>query len=77
VPPSPIDTLVTIAVLLNVTLDEFVGCAEATSEVVVQNPKLHQLYHEIGGLSDEDQQALVILLDPLNKRCPMGRVLGS
>ena len=72
-----LDTLVKIADILNVTLDELVGRTEATSEVAIQNPKLHQLYHEIDGLSDEDQQALVILLDSLIKRSQMGQILAS
>ncbi len=72
-----LDTLAKIADILNVTLDELVGRTEATSEVVIQNPKLHTLYREINGLSDEDQRALVILLDSLIKRSQMGQVLAS
>lgn len=72
-----LDTLVKIADILNVTLDELVGRTEPSGEVEIQNPKLHALYHEINGLSDEDQQALVILLDSLIKRSQMGRVLAS
>jgi hypothetical protein len=44
---------------------------------VIQNPKLHALYSEINRLSDEDQQALVILLDSLAKRSQMGKVLAG
>jgi transcriptional regulator with XRE-family HTH domain len=72
-----LDTLVKIAEILNVTLDELVGRTEPTSQVVIQNPKLHALYREIDGLSDEDQQALVILLDSLIKRSQMGHILAS
>jgi hypothetical protein len=32
---------------------------------------------EINGLSDEDQQALVILLDSLIKRSQMGHILAG
>ena len=66
-----------IAEILNVTLDELVGRTEAISQVEIQNPKLQALYREIHRLSDEDQQALVILLDSLIKRSQMGRVLAS
>ena len=70
-----LDTLVKIADILSVTLDELVGRTEPTSEVVVQNPKLHELYRQIDRLSDEDQQALVILLDV--KRSQMGHILAT
>jgi len=72
-----LDTLVKIADILSVTLDELVGRTEPSSEVVIQNPKLHELYREINGLSDEDQQALVILLDSLVKRSQMGQILAT
>jgi transcriptional regulator with XRE-family HTH domain len=72
-----LDTLVKIADLLSVTLDELVGRTEPTSEVVIQNPRLHALYREINRLSDEDQQALVILLDSLVKRSRMDKVLAG
>jgi hypothetical protein len=44
---------------------------------VIQNPRLHALYREINRLSDEDQQALVILLDSLVKRSRMDKVLAG
>lgn len=72
-----LDTLVKIADILGVTLDELVGRSEPTSEVVVQNPRLHELYRQIDRLSDEDQQALVILLDSLVKRSQMGQILAT
>ena len=34
----------------------------------IRNPELHSLYKEIDRLTDEDQQALVVLLDSLVKR---------
>ena len=72
-----LDTLVKIADILGVTLDELVGRSEPTSEVVVENPRLHELYRQIARLSDEDQQALVILLDSLVKRSQMGQILAT
>jgi hypothetical protein len=44
---------------------------------VIQNPKHHELYRQIDRLSDEDQQALVILLDSLVKRSQMGQILAT
>lgn len=69
-------TLVKVAEILNVTLDELVGRTEPTAQVVIQNPKPHALYRECNGLSDEDQQALVILLDSLIKRSQIGHSLA-
>ena len=64
--------------LLDVTLDELVGRQEPQeSRLRIHNPKLHQLYQEIDRLSDEDQQALVILLDSLVKRSQMGQVMAG
>jgi len=63
-----LDTLVRIADILSVTLDELVGRAESDPEPQIRNPRLRELYDQIHRLSDEDQQALVILLDSLVKR---------
>jgi transcriptional regulator with XRE-family HTH domain len=73
-----LDTLVKIADILEVTLDELVGRTQPEeSPLRLHNPKLHQLYREIDRLSDEDQKALVILLDSLVKRSQMGQVMAG
>lgn len=72
-----LDTLVKIADILNVTLDELVGRTGSLSEVEIQNPKLHALYRHINRLSDEDQRALIILLDSLVKRSQLDHILAS
>jgi transcriptional regulator with XRE-family HTH domain len=72
-----LDTLVKIANILSVTLGELVGRTEPSDEVVIQNPRLHALYREINRLSDEDQQALVILLDSLVKRSQLDHILAG
>lgn len=72
-----LDTLVKIADILSVTLDELVGRTEPSDEIAIQNPKLHALYQEINRLSDEDQQALVILLDSLVKRSQLDHILAG
>jgi len=73
-----LDTLVQLADLLEVSLDELVGRTEPHEpDLKIRNPKLHQLYREIDRLSDEDQKALVILLDSLVKRSQMGKVLAG
>ena len=73
-----LDTLVRIADILEVSLDELVGRRQPQEQALrLHNPKLHQLYREIDHLSDEDQKALVILLDSLVKRSQMSQVLAT
>ncbi len=71
-----LDTLVKIAEILEVSLDELVGRREPDLDAVrIRNPELHSLYKEIDRLTDEDQQALVVLLDSLIKRSQMRKVM--
>ena len=72
-----LDTLIKIADILNVTLDELTGRSTAVQEPAVHNAKLHALLKEVDGLPDEDQQALVILMDSLIKRAKIDRVLAA
>jgi hypothetical protein len=59
-----------------VTLDELAGRKELKDpEFKVRNPRLHDFYRQIDSLSDEDQQALEVLLDSLIKRSQMKKVL--
>lgn len=72
-----LDTLIKIADVLNITLDELTGRSKATQAPVVHNPKLHSLLQEVDKLPDEDQQALIILMDSLVKRAQINRVLAA
>lgn len=72
-----LDTLIKIADVLNVTLDELSGRATIVQTPAVHNPKLYALLQEVDTLSDEDQQALVILMDSLVKRAKMNRILAA
>jgi len=73
-----LDTVVKIADILRVSLDELAGrTSPSTTAPHLHNPKLHLLYSEIDKLSDEDQQALAILLDSLVKRSQIDRVLAK
>ncbi len=72
------DTVVRLAEILEVSLDELLGRKEATEpEFRLRNPKLHKLYTQIDQLSDEDQQAAVIVLDSLVKRSQFGKLMAS
>ena len=73
-----LDTLVKIAEILEVSLDELVGRKEPDLDTLrIRNPELHSLYKEIDRLSDEDQQALVVLLDSLVKRSQMRKMMAG
>ena len=68
-------TVVKIANILDVTLDEIAGRQETDSGAAIHNPELHRLYKKVNQLSDEDQKALVIVLDSLVKRSRVSRVM--
>lgn len=73
-----LDTVVKIAELLAVTVDELVGRRELSEDTPrIRNPKLHRLYSQIDQLSDEDQHAAAILLDSLVKRSQVGKLLAG
>lgn len=71
-------TVVKIADILNVTLDELAGRQElAASEARIKNPELHRLYKKVDLLPDEDQKALLVVLDSLVKRSGMSRLMAE
>jgi transcriptional regulator with XRE-family HTH domain len=72
-----LETLMKIADVLNVTLDELTGRTTTVSEPAVHNQKLYALLQEVDVLPDADQQALIILMDSLVKRAKMDRVLTA
>jgi len=72
-----LDTLMKIADVLHVTLDELTGRTATIHEPAVHNAKLYALLQEVDALPDQDQQALIILMDSLVKRAKMDRVLAA
>ena len=73
-----LDTVVSIAEILEVSIDELVGRKDPEeADLRLRNPKLHKLYKQVDQLPDEDQRALVILLDSLVKRAQVGRVMAG
>lgn len=52
-----------LADILDVSLDELAGRKETNGDAKIHNPELHRLYKKVDQLSDEDQQARVIVLD--------------
>jgi transcriptional regulator with XRE-family HTH domain len=70
-------TVVKIADILDVSLDELAGRKESDGEAKIHNHELHRLYKKVDQLSDEDQKALVIVLDSLVKRSRVSRVMAE
>ena len=71
------DTIVRLADTLGVTLDELAGRKDVTAETKIRNPELNRLYGKVDQLSDEDQKALVIVLDSLVKRSRVSKVMAE
>ncbi|WP_298264844.1 helix-turn-helix domain-containing protein [Acidocella sp.] len=72
-----LDTIIKIADILGVSLDALVGRENNTHQPVIHNLKLHAMLNEIDALPDEDQKALVILMDSLIKRSKINRLLAA
>ncbi len=71
------DTIVRLADILGVTLDELAGRTEASPEARIKNPELNRLYSKVDLLPDEDQRALLVVLDSLVKRSRMSKVMAE
>ncbi|MEO5926976.1 MAG: helix-turn-helix transcriptional regulator [Bryobacteraceae bacterium] len=69
------DTIVKLADTLSVSLDELAGRKDVRSETAIKNPELSRLYKKVDHLADEDQRALVIVLDSLVKRSRVSKVM--
>ena len=70
-----LDTVVKIADILDVSLDELAARKDVNGETKIHNPELHRLYQKVDQLSDEDQKALLVVLDSLVKRSSIRRVM--
>lgn len=60
---------------LGVSLDERAGRKEVSTENTIRNPELNRLYKKVDQLSDEDQKALLVVLDSLVKRSQVSKVM--
>jgi len=71
------DTIVRLADTLGVSLDELAGRKEVSSSAAIRNPELNRLCRKVDQLSDEDQRALVVVLDSLVKRSRVSKVMAE
>ncbi|MDE9590602.1 helix-turn-helix domain-containing protein, partial [Xenorhabdus bovienii] len=71
-----LETVIKIADVLQVTLDELVGRKAVSDEVKIRNHTLHTLWQKADSLSDTDQQALIVILDSFVKKAMVEQVMG-
>lgn len=71
------DSIVKIADLLGVSLDELAGRTPIGDDIVINNQKLYELYKKVNQLSDNDQQALIVLLDSLVARSQLDKLASE
>ncbi len=72
-----LDMLIRIADILQVNLDELVGRADPQTQPLIHNHDLHQLVRQLDELPDEDQRALIRVMDGLVQRARIDRVVGK
>ena len=71
------DTIVRLADTLGVSLDELAGRKDVSSQALIRNPELNRLCGKVDQLSDEDQRALLVVLDSLVKRSRVTQVMAE
>jgi transcriptional regulator with XRE-family HTH domain len=71
------DTIMLLADVLAVSLDELAGRKDVSSETGIRNPELNRLCRKVDQLPDEDQRALAIVLDSLVKRSKVRKVMAE
>jgi transcriptional regulator with XRE-family HTH domain len=71
------DTVVRLADILQVSLDELAGRSASITEPKIHNSELLNLYQQIDSLPDAAQQALVLVIDGMVKQAQMEKVVGK
>ena len=71
------DTVVRIADLLQVSLDELAGRSASITDPKIHNSELLNLYQQVDSLPDASQQALVLVIDGMVKQAQMEKVVGK
>lgn len=68
------ETLLKLADVLDVSLDELAGREAVDERAGIKNHELHQLVKEVDQLPDEEQQALILVIDSMVKRAKINRM---
>jgi transcriptional regulator with XRE-family HTH domain len=72
-----LDFLARIAQVLQISIDSLAGLETASDAPLIHNPRLHALVQQLDALTDEDQQALFVLMDSLLKRSQISKLLAT
>lgn len=71
------ETLLKLADVLGVSLDELAGREDVHDEARIKNAELHQLVREVDQLPDEEQRALILVIDSMVKRAKLHRMADT
>jgi transcriptional regulator with XRE-family HTH domain len=71
------ETLLKLADVLGVSLDELAGRTAVADDARIKNAELHQLVREVDQLPDAEQQALILVIDSMVKRAKLHRMAGA
>lgn len=71
------DALLRLADVLDISLDELAGREPVNEDSAIHNHELHQLVRQVDQLSDDDQRALIAVMDGLVKRTQISRVMAD
>ena len=71
-----LDTLIRIADVLQVSLDELVGRKPISAEARIRNHSLNSLWQQADILPDQEQQALILVIDSFVKRSMVERAVA-
>ena len=71
------EAIMKLADILQVSLDELAGRKEPSQDLKLRNHELRRLCQQCDELPDEDQRALIVMMDSLVKKSNMTRVIGK
>lgn len=72
-----LDTLIKIADVLQVSLDELVGRRPVSTETRIRNHALNALWQQADVLPDQEQQALILVIDSFVKKAMVEKAMGK
>ncbi|MDB6375251.1 helix-turn-helix domain-containing protein [Photorhabdus bodei] len=70
-----LESLIKLADVLQVSLDELVGRRETSKDVKIRNHILHERWQQADSLSDEEQKALIMVIDSFVTKSMMEKVV--
>ncbi len=71
-----LDTIIKMADVLQVTIDELVGRKPISDDIKIRNHTLHALWEKADSLPDTDQQALITVIDSFVKKALVEQVMS-